>query len=102
MLSKRVISIAEPFAYAVLFLLTIRRIIGNGLISLEHQAFEKTIHEMILWVLTTLMFLWIAYSKSLLQKILSAWAKNWIFLLFILFALCSIAWSTNIGASIYR
>jgi len=102
MLSKRVILIAEPFAYAVLFLLTIRRIIGNGLISLEHQAFEKTIHEMILWVLTTLMFLWIAYSKSLLQKILSAWAKNWIFLLFILFALCSIAWSTNIGASIYR
>jgi O-antigen ligase len=102
MLSKRVISIAEPFAYAILFLLTIRRIIGNGLISLDQQAFEKTIHEMVLWILLTALFFWIAYSKSLLHKILSAWGKNWIFLLFILFALCSIAWSSNIGASIYR
>jgi exopolysaccharide production protein ExoQ len=102
MLSRRIILIAEPFAYAVLFLLTIRRIIGNDLISLENQALEKTIHEMILWILVTLMFFWIAYSKSILQKMLLAWRKNWIFLLFILFALCSIAWSINIGASVYR
>jgi exopolysaccharide production protein ExoQ len=102
MLSKRIISIAEPFAYTVVFLLTIRRIIGNGLISLENQTFEKTIQEMILWVLVTLMFLWIANSKSLFQKMLPAWGRNWIFLLFILFALSSIAWSSNIGASIYR
>jgi hypothetical protein len=102
MLKKALTSTVEPIAYAILFLLTIRRIIGGGLISLEDLTFEKTIHEMVLWVLLTLLFLWIAYSKSIIRKMISAWGKNWFFLLFILFALCSIAWSSNIDASIYK
>ena len=102
MLIKRLIVYAEPFAYAILFLLIIRRIVGNGLISLEQQAFEKTIYEMALWVLLTAIFLWIAHTKSIIPKMLSAWSKNWFVLVFILLAVCSIAWSSNRVVSVYK
>ncbi len=102
MLNKRLIFFIEPVAYLIFFLLTIRRIIGDTLYSLEQQAFEKTIHEMILWVLITILFFWIAHGKSMIGKMMSAWRKNWIVLLFILFAVSSIAWSSNRDASIYK
>ncbi|MGD0877078.1 MAG: O-antigen ligase family protein [Anaerolineales bacterium] len=101
MLKKRLL-IVESIAYALLFLLTIRRVIGNGLLSLETQAFEKTIYEMALWVLLTVIFLWIAHDLSIIRKMLAAWGKNWYILIFILFALCSVIWSTNTIASIYK
>jgi len=101
MLNKRLI-IVESFAYAILFLLIIRRIIGNGLFSLETQAFEKTVYEMALWVLLTVLFLWIAHDRSIFRKMLSAWGKNWFILIFIMFALVSIVWSSNTIASIYK
>jgi O-antigen ligase len=102
MLNKRLIFFIEPIAYVIFFLLTIRRIIGDTFYSLEQQAFEKTIHEMVLWVLITGLFLWIAHSKSIFRKMLSAWKKNWIVLIFILLAVCSIAWSSNKDSSIYK
>jgi exopolysaccharide production protein ExoQ len=102
MFNKRILIIAEPFAYAILFLLIIRRIIGQSLISLEQQAYEKTIHEMVLWVLLMAIFLTIAHIKSIIPKMVSAWKKNWFILLFILFALLSILWSSNRIASIYK
>ena len=102
MLKKSLIRTVEPIAYAVVFLLLMRRIIGGGLISLEDLTFEKTVHEMVLWVLLTVIFLGIAFNKSIGRKLISAWRKNWILLIFILFALCSIAWSLNKDASIYK
>ena len=66
---QRSLVIVEFFAYAIVFLLTIRRIIGNGLISLETQTFQKTIYEMVLWVLVLVIFLWIAHIKSILPMI---------------------------------
>ena len=102
MLNKRLIFFIEPVAYVIFFLLTIRRIIGDTFYSLEQQAFEKTIHEMVLWVLITGLFFWIAHSKSIFHKMLAAWKKNWFVLIFILLALCSIVWSSNKDASIYK
>ena len=101
MLTKRLL-ILESIAYAILFLLIIRRIIGNGLFSLETQAFEKTIYEMVLWVLLTVIFLWIAIDRSMFRKLLGAWGRNWFILIFILFAICSIIWSSNTVVSIYK
>jgi O-antigen ligase len=102
MLRKAIISTVEPIAYVILFLLTIRRIIGGGLISLEEQPFKKTIHEMVLWILLIFIFLWIANRKFNIRQMQSAWGKNWFLLIFILFALFSIVWSTNIVTSIYK
>ncbi len=102
MLKKALTSTAEPIAYAILFLLTIRRIIGAGLIALDEQPFEKTIHEMVLWVLLIVIFLMIANRKFIIREMISAWRRNWPLLLFIIFAFCSIVWSINIYASIYK
>jgi len=102
MLKKALSTIIEPLVYTILFLLTIRRIIWGGSRSLEEQPFQKTLPEMILWVLLLLLFLWIANRRSKLQKLVSAWRKNWVLPIFILFALCSIVWSSNLYASIYK
>ncbi len=102
MLHKRLLIFVESIAYAILFLLIIRRIIGNTVISLDQQAFDKTIHEMALWGLITAIFLLIAHNKSMIPRMVATWKKNWFFLLFILFAICSIIWSSNTVASIYK
>lgn len=102
MLKKGFLVAAETIAYLILLFLTIRRIIGDGLLSLETQPFEKTIHEMVLWLLLILIFTFFAYKKSVIRRIIYSWKKNWILLVFVVFALISISWSTNVVASIYK
>jgi O-antigen ligase len=102
MLKKVLSTTVEPIAYTILFLLTIYRITWGGSRSLEEQPFQEILPEMILWVLLLLSFLWIANRRSNIQNMLSAWGKNWVLLIFILFALCSIVWSSNTYASIYN
>ena len=101
-LKKGFLVAAEIIAYLVLLFLTIRRIIGDGLLSLETQPFEKTVHEMVLWLLLILIFAFIAYKNSVVQEYINLWKRNWILPVFVVFALVSIGWSTNVVASIYK
>jgi exopolysaccharide production protein ExoQ len=102
MLKKGFFVAAETIAYLLFFFLTIRRIVGDGLLSLEEQAFDKTIHEMVLWFLLILVFSYFAFKQSVIQQFFLLWKRNWILLPFLIFALCSIAWSTNVVATIYK
>ncbi len=102
MLRKGFLVAAETIAYLILLFLTVRRIIGDGLLSLETQAFEKTVHEMVLWLLLILIFAFFAYKNSAIQQYVSFWKRNWILLTIVVFALVSIAWSTNMVATIYK
>ena len=102
MIKKALSTTIEPIAYAILFFLTIRRISWVGYTSLEEHAFQITYPEIILWVLVLALFLWIARSKSIFPVMISTWKKNWIFPLFILFAVFSILWSMNFPVTIYK
>jgi O-antigen ligase len=102
MLRKGFLVAAETIAYFIVLFLTIRRIIGDGLLSLETQPFEKTVHEMVLWLLLILIFAFFAYKNLVIQRYINFWKRNWILLIFVVFALISIGWSTNVVATIYK
>jgi O-antigen ligase len=101
---KKVINICvEPVALAVLFYLTIIRIIfGGGWLSISGSTFEKVLPEFVLWSLVGVMFLWIAKQKKNINEYLQMWRRNWVLLGFIIFAICSMFWSEYFIASLYK
>jgi exopolysaccharide production protein ExoQ len=102
MLNKVLSAAVKPIAYTLVFFLTIRRVVGRGLLPLDTETFARTVHEMVLWILLTALFVWIAQREGVLNTLIQAWKKNWSLVLFIGFVLLSIVWSTNVYASIYK
>jgi len=103
MLKKGLNFFVEPVAFAVLFFLTIKRIIwGGGWISIYESTTGNILPECLLWALVGGSFLWISKQKKNLSMVGMAWRRNWILVGFILFAMGSLFWSEYILVSFYR
>lgn len=101
---NKILSInVEPIAFIVFFYLIINRIIfGGGWINLAGSTFEKVFQESVLWILVFLLFLWIANQKKYLSDLSVSFRKNWVLIVFILYATCSMFWSDNYIVSLYK
>ena len=93
----------EPTAFIVVFFVIVNRvIIGGGWINIAHSTFEKVILECILWVLDGVLFLWIASQNKNSSEYVPFWKKNWLLLVFILYAISSLFWSEFLVVSLYK
>lgn len=103
MVRKILDTYVEPTAFIVLFFVLINRVIlGGGWLSIAHSTFEKVIIECVLWLLDGALFLWIAYQKRNSNEYFISWKRNWLFLIFLVFAVGSIVWSEYFNVSIYK
>lgn len=100
-MTMRLRKFSEILLFALVFIVGSNRVIF-GPTSLSDQVFLKTAAEMVWWIVIFILIFILDREGRLLRSIMSSWRRFLPLVLFILIAIISLTWTSNIAATLYK